>query len=112
MSSSLQRYDCSQPGSPVHGISQARHWRGLPFPSPGDLPDPGITPMSFMSLALASGFLTTSMTWEAQIGIQITTVFGKKKGEASEVQNVIKGSVMGEVLNWKMAKTQGGDFKN
>ena len=94
------------------GFPRQGHWRGLPFPSPGDLPDPGITPMSFMSLALASGFLTTSMTWEAQIGIQITTVFGKKKGEASEVQNVIKGSVMGEVLNWKMAKTQGGDFKN
>ena len=22
------------------------HWRGLPFPSPGDLPDPGIEPRS------------------------------------------------------------------
>ena len=23
-----------------------RYWRGLPFPSPGDLPDPGIEPVS------------------------------------------------------------------
>ena len=32
----------SLPGSSVHGISQARIWSGLPFPSPGDLPDPAI----------------------------------------------------------------------
>ena len=35
--------DCSLPGSSVHGILQARiYWSGLPFPSPEDLPDPGI----------------------------------------------------------------------
>ena len=31
-------------------------WCGLPFPSPGDRPDPGIKPTS---LALAGGFFTT-----------------------------------------------------
>ena len=34
--------DCSPPGSSVHGILQAKCWSELPFPSPGDLPDPGI----------------------------------------------------------------------
>ena len=29
---------CSPPGSSVHGIFRQEHWRGLPFPSPGDLP--------------------------------------------------------------------------
>ena len=38
--------DCSPPGSSVHGISQARYWSGLPFPSSGDLPNPGIEPGS------------------------------------------------------------------
>ena len=38
--------DCSPPGSSVHGIFQARYWSGLPFPSPGDLPNPGIEPGS------------------------------------------------------------------
>ena len=33
-------------GSSVHGILQARILSGLPFPSPGDLPDPGIKPRS------------------------------------------------------------------
>ena len=32
---------------------------------PWDLPDPGIKPASLMSPALASGFFTTSTTWEA-----------------------------------------------
>ena len=44
---------------------QARNWRGLPCPPPGDLSDPGIEPVSLMSLALAGGFFTVSTTWEA-----------------------------------------------
>ena len=38
--------DCSPPGSSVHGVSRQESWSGLPFPSPGDLPDPGIKPVS------------------------------------------------------------------
>ena len=37
--------DCSPPGSTIHGIFQARILSRLPFPSLGDLPDPGIKPM-------------------------------------------------------------------
>ena len=38
--------DCSFPGSSVHGILQEGYWSGLPFPSPGDLPHPGVEPRS------------------------------------------------------------------
>ena len=38
------------------GFSRQEFWSGLPFPSPGDLPDPGIEPVS---PALAGGFFTT-----------------------------------------------------
>ena len=38
--------DCSLPGSSVHGILQQEYWSRLPFPSPGDLPDPRIEPRS------------------------------------------------------------------
>ena len=31
---------------PSKGFSRQEYWRGLPFPSPGDLPDPGIEPGS------------------------------------------------------------------
>ena len=37
------------------GFSSQEYWNGLPFPSPGDLPDPGIEPTS---PALAGGFFT------------------------------------------------------
>ena len=30
--------------SPSMGFSRQEYWSGLPFPSPGDLPDPGIEP--------------------------------------------------------------------
>ena len=49
----------SPPGSALHGISQARTQSGLPFPSPGDLPDPGTEPESIVSPALAGGYITT-----------------------------------------------------
>ena len=44
------------------GFSRQEYWSGLPFPSPGDLPDPGIKPRSLMSAALAGGFFTTRVT--------------------------------------------------
>ena len=50
--------DCNPPGSSAHGILQARilEWIAMPFPSPGDLPDPGVEPTSLMSPALAGRF--------------------------------------------------------
>ena len=36
------------------------YWRGMPRPSLGDLPDPGIEPVSLKSLASAGGSFTTS----------------------------------------------------
>ena len=52
--------NCSPPGSSVHGISRQEYWNGVPFPTPGDLPVPGIEPASLISPALASRFFTTS----------------------------------------------------
>ena len=40
------------------------YWRGLPFPPPVDLPDPGIKLVSLASPALAGGSFTASTTWE------------------------------------------------
>ena len=41
------------------GFSRQECWSGVPFPPPGDLPDPGIKPVSPTSAALAGGFFTT-----------------------------------------------------
>ena len=45
------------------GFPRQGYWSGLPFPSPGNLPDPGIEPMS---PAVADGFFYPWATWEAQ----------------------------------------------
>ena len=50
------------------GLSRQEYWNGLPCPPPGDLPDPGIKPMSLVSLALAGRLFITSATWEAPGG--------------------------------------------
>ena len=44
-------------------FSRQEYWSGVPIP--GDLPNPGIQPVSLASPALAGGFFTTSTTWEA-----------------------------------------------
>ena len=49
------------------GFSRQEYRTGSPYPPPGDLPNPGIKPVSLMSPALAGGFFTTSITWEALI---------------------------------------------
>ena len=44
--SCLTLCDPTHKGSSVHGILQQEYWSGLPFPSPGDLPNLGIKPRS------------------------------------------------------------------
>ena len=38
------------------GFLKQEHWSGLPFPPPGDPPDPGLKPASPVSPALVGGF--------------------------------------------------------
>ena len=47
------------------GFSRQEYWHGLPFPTPGDFPNPGIKPPSLESPALADRFFTNCTTWEA-----------------------------------------------
>ena len=61
--------DCSPPESSAQGIFQARI---LKFP--GELPDPGIEPMSLMSPALAGMFSTTTATGEAIVSTDFILV--------------------------------------
>ena len=44
------------------GFSRQEYWSGLPYPPPGDLPDPGIKPVTLMCSALAVGFFTIGAT--------------------------------------------------
>ena len=57
-SNSLQPHGRRPPSSSAMEFSRQEYWRGLPFPTPGDLSDPGIEPGSLASTAWSSGFLT------------------------------------------------------
>ena len=53
--------DCYLPGSSVSlEFFRQEYWCRLPFPTPGDLCDPGIMLASLVSPALAGRFLTTA----------------------------------------------------
>ena len=54
--------NCSTSGSSVRGILQERILEWVAISSPGDLPNPGIEPVSFLSHALTGRFFTTSST--------------------------------------------------
>ena len=64
---------CATPWTVAHqpplsmGFSKREYWSGVPCPPLGDLPDPGIEPVSLTSPTLSGGFFTTSTTWEAQM---------------------------------------------
>ena len=55
------------------GFSRQEDWSGLPCPPPGDLPDPGIEPLSLTGPALAGGLFTTGATWvrKQQRGVKV-----------------------------------------
>ena len=48
-------------------LSRQEYWSGLPCHPPGDLPDPGIEPVSLMSPTLVGKFFTTSTTNSGQL---------------------------------------------
>ena len=49
-------------------FSRQEYWSVLPFPIPGDLPDPGIGLTFLVSPVLAGRLLTTRTTWETLLG--------------------------------------------
>ena len=46
MSNSLRPHGLAYQAPPSMGFPRQEYWSGLPFPSPEDLPDPGIEPRS------------------------------------------------------------------
>ena len=46
-------------------FSRQEYWISLPFRPPGDLPNPGIEPLSLVSPALPKGFFTTVSSGKA-----------------------------------------------
>jgi len=60
------------------GFPRQEYWRGLPFPSSGNLPNPGIKPTS---PALAGGFFTADPQGQAKCKIKIWNLLFKNYRE-------------------------------
>ena len=90
--------DCSLPGSSIHGIAHSKnfrqdYWSGLPFPSPGDLPNPGIKPWS---PALQADSLLTEPSGKPK---SITHIKSSQKTENVDVnvtENHISHNITGD----------------
>jgi len=52
------------------GFFRQEYWSGLPCPSPGDLPDPGMEPTSLMSPTLKADSLPTEPPGNPKWGIE------------------------------------------
>jgi len=55
------------------GFSRQEYWSGLSCPSPGDLPDLGIKPLSLTSPALTGKFFTTTLAkpWQSTVPFKL-----------------------------------------
>ena len=53
------------------GFSGQEYWSGSPYSSPGDIPNPGIKPMSLTSTTLAGGLFSASAIWEACTAVSV-----------------------------------------
>ena len=80
--------DCSLPGFTIHGIFRQEYWSGLPCPPPGDLPDPGIKPMS---PALVAGFFYLSLS---HLGIPEKTLNCIRRGISVYAYVAFPGSIV------------------
>ena len=100
---------CRPPGSSVHGISQARILEWLWFPSPGDLPNPGIPPTSLQlgSLQLShQGKLSVSLSEVAQSCPTLCDPM-----DCSLPGSSLHGILQARVLEWGAISVSLGLFK-
>ena len=90
------------------GFSRQEYQSGLPFPPPGDLPDPGTEHISLRSPALEGRYFTTSTTKEAHQGTLIVIDYGQLKkatGSLGKTRMRTQESKLQSVPHNKEAKT-------
>ena len=68
------------------GFSRQEYWSGLPFPSPGDLPDPGIKPAS-PALAFRDKAATQGLTQASCIAGRFFTIWATREAYITHLQN-------------------------
>ena len=93
--------DCSLLGPFVHGVSSGKNTRGGCHSSPGDLPNPGIEPMSLMSPTLTGRFFTTVPP--ATVGDDTSRIW-RASQQAGNSGSLPSDSVLGTYQNTVMSQ--------
>ena len=88
--------DCSLISSSVHGILQARILEWLPFPPPGDLPNPGIEPQC---PALQADSLPSEPPGKQALNINMI-IFAKKIPTSMSIKILSKLGIKGNSLKF------------
>ena len=70
--SCLTLHSVAPKAPPSVGFSRQEYWSGLPFPPPGDLPDPGIEPVSPV---LTGGFFTTELPGKPKRSYRVGIIY-------------------------------------
>ena len=85
------------------GFSKQKYWSGLPFPSPGDLPDPGIEPRSPMLQADSLPFEDqgSANSWLTQVCPQV------KEEEQEGWADVCKAALKSLEVSAKLQESPG-----
>ena len=76
------------------GFSRQEYWIRLPCPPLGDLPNPGIHPVS---PELAGRFFTTSTTWEAPHGVKVAQLC---RTLCDPMNYIVHGILQARILEW------------
>ena len=88
------------------GFSRSEYWSGLPFPSPGDLPNPGIDPRSptlkadsLPSKPSGKPYILEEETKNKQVNKQINNICDviKKKINTGKLERMVKEDLFDEV---------------
>ena len=80
------------------GFSRQEYWSGLPFPPPGDLPNPGIKPVFPATPALAGGFFYHWASWGAPSIKAAAAAAAKSLQSCPALCNPIDGSPPGSAV--------------
>ena len=76
---------CSRQAPLSTEFSRQECWRGLPHSTPGDLPYPGIEPVSLASPALADRFFATAPPESSKYICSTDLSFGSKGNHLNEI---------------------------
>ena len=118
MSDPLQPHGMySLSGSSVHGISRQEYWSGLPFPPPGDLPDPGMELESPATLALVGALFTTEPPGKPKLYMRVKVLFSQSCPILCDPMNwfplpgcSVHGILLVRILEWVAIHFSRGSF--